>query len=77
MEELKQNKKESPTDITGQGPQPIEEMEEIELDGKRPDITMIVGFKDSKKTKSELIAIMNKMTHLKLDNKKLDIVDNL
>ena len=52
-------------------------MEEIELDGKRPDITMIVGFKDSKKTKSELIAIMNKMTHLKLDNKKLDIVDNL
>ena len=55
----------------------IETRGEIELDGKRPDITMIVGFKDSKKTKSELIAIMNKMTHLKLDNKKLDIVDNL
>ena len=52
-------------------------MEEIELEGKRPDTTMIVGFKDSKKTKSELIAIMNKMTHLKLDNKKLELVDNL
>ena len=47
------------------------------FEGKKPDIAMIVGFKDSKKTKSELIAVMNKMTHLKLDNKKLEIIDNL
>jgi hypothetical protein len=47
------------------------------FDGKKPDIAMIVGFKDSKKTKSEMIAIMNKMTHLKLNNKKLEVVENL
>lgn len=38
---------------------------------------MVVGHKDSKKTKSEILAQIRKMTHLRLDNKKLELVDNV
>ena len=51
--------------------------EPIQLDGKCPTIAMIVGLKESKKPKKDVEMVMKKLTHLHLEDKKLEILANL
>ena len=55
--------------------QPAEEP--VQLDGKTMSIAMIVGPKEAKKPKNEVEQFLKKMTHLHLEDKKLEIIGNL
>lgn len=76
---MQHSRKEKEMAKNGNGGANAEEVadEPLKLEGKTPTIAQVVGFKDSKKTKSEILAQIRKMTHLKLDGKKLELVDNL
>ena len=49
----------------------------VQLDGKSISLAMILGPKESKKPKREHELIMKKMTHLHLEGKKIEIIENL
>ena len=51
--------------------------EKVHLDGKSISINMILGPKDSKKSKRDHESIMKKITHLHLEGKKIEIIENL
>ena len=53
------------------------EEEPVQLEGKTTSIAMIVGPKEAKKSKKEMEQYMKKMTHLHLENKKLELISNL
>ena len=49
----------------------------MQLDGKTITVAMIVGPKESKKPKAHQEGIMRKMTHLQMDQKKIEIISGL
>lgn len=49
----------------------------VQLDGKSISLNMILGPKESKKIKQEQAQYLKKMTHLHLENKKIEIIENL
>jgi hypothetical protein len=49
----------------------------VQLDGKSISINMILGPKESKKPKKDHDGILKKMTHLHLEDKKIEIIENL
>ena len=51
--------------------------EPIQLDGKTISIALILGAKESKKPKKDQEMAMKKLTHLHLEDKKLEILSNL
>ena len=49
----------------------------IELDGKTTPISMLIGLKDSKNTKAHIDMCLKKVTHLHLENKKIEVLNNV
>jgi hypothetical protein len=49
----------------------------VQLDGKSISINMILGPKEAKKPKREHENILKKQTHLHLEGKKIEIIENL
>lgn len=49
----------------------------VQLDGKSISINMILGPKESKKSKRDQDIYLKKMTHLHLDGQKIEIIENL
>jgi len=59
----------------GSAKQPVQE--QVVLDGKTMSIAMIVGPKEAKKPKRDVEQFLKKMTHLHLEDKKIEVVGNL
>ena len=55
--------------------QPVEEP--VQLDGKTMSIAMILGPKEAKKPKRDVEQFLKKMTHLHLEDKKIEVIGNL
>ena len=49
----------------------------MQLDGKTTTVQMIVGPKEAKKGMANIEVFMKKMTHLHLENKEIEIIENL
>ena len=68
-------------DVTGGnklGSNPVTDPKQtVQLDGKSISLNMILGPKESKKIKSEQAQYLKKMSHLHLENKKIEIIENL
>jgi len=54
-----------------------QQQEEIKLEGKASSVNMIVGPKVSRGTSASIELHMEKMTHVHLENKQLELIENL
>lgn len=70
MEQMKMGKMQ-----TNSAAKPVDDL--IELDGKTTPISMLIGLKDSKNTKAHIDMCLNKVTHLHLENKKIEVLNNI
>ena len=78
MEELKMQKNDqsgTKKDLNNQSASKPDD--EIKLDGKAPSLAMIVGGKEAKKGKANIEIVIKKMTHLHLENKGLELIENI
>ena len=51
--------------------------EPVQLDGKTMSIASIVGPKEAKKPKRDVEQFLKKMTHLHMEDKKIEVIGNL
>ena len=49
----------------------------MNLEGKKITVPMIIGPKDTKKNKMQIDLVLKKMTHLHLENKGIEVIENL
>jgi len=70
MDEIHNNKQKEVT-------QSEDQESEMQLEGKKPTLELIVGPKEAKKGKQSIELFIKKMTHLQLENKGIELVENL